>query len=435
MNTRFSVWTVVTAALLAHQLSCAAWVSLRMDGPTPDEQVQLGMHRSQVETTLRKGSVSQFEVEELTEARYEYSDGPAGWSKIRALLYVGADVFTLFLSELIFWPTELYASDRIERVATARYDDASVLQQWTVRRANSAQVLRAESAPANVAAGPPQLESDRSQQTAASYPSLTNVVAVARNDSLHAGETRLSAPASAEGIDFGSYHALVIGNDTYAHLRSLRTATSDARAVAEVLAREYGFDVKLLIDGTRAETISSLYRYRSELNGSDNLLIYYAGHGWQDEDTGRGYWLPVDATRDDPANWISNATITDLLKANPAKHVMLVVDSCFSGTLTRGIKLPRQSNVHLEKLSAKKTRTALTSGGSEPVEDGAGEHSVFAAALLRSLLESQGVLEGQTLFTEIRRPVMLESRQTPEYGDVRFTGHEGGDFLFVRSSD
>ena len=36
------------------------------------------------------------------------------------------------------------------------------------------------------------------------------------------------------------------------------------------------------------------------------------------------------------------------------------------------------------------------------------------------------------MFQAVRRNVMLNAKQTPQYADIRFAGHEGGDFLFVR---
>jgi len=75
----------------------------------------------------------------------------------------------------------------------------------------------------------------------------------------------------------------------------------------------------------------------------------------------------------------------------------------------------------------------LSSGGVEPVLDaGGGRHSVFAKAFLEALEENRDVLDGQGLFARIRRPVVLNSPQTPEYSDIRLAGHDGGDFLFVR---
>ena len=76
----------------------------------------------------------------------------------------------------------------------------------------------------------------------------------------------------------------------------------------------------------------------------------------------------------------------------------------------------------------------MASGGLEPVADegGKGTHSVFASALIEALNENQGVLDATLLFSQIRRPVMVNTDQTPEYSDIRKAGHDGGDFLFVR---
>ncbi len=264
---------------------------------------------------------------------------------------------------------------------------------------------------------------------------------------LHGGRARVYAasdraaprPASAAlafgpSLGFGRYHAIVIGNDAYTSLPRLATAVNDARAVAQLLKQRYGFDVSLLIDATRADILRALNAKRRTLTESDNLLFYYAGHGWLDEDAARGYWLPVDADRADPTNWVSNASITDAVRAVQAKHVMIVADSCYSGSLTRGISVSIKTPDFFSRIASKKARTVMSSGGIEPVLDGgSGGHSVFANALLSALRENSEILDATTLFNQIRRPVMVNSNQTPEYGDIRMAGHDGGDFLFVPS--
>lgn len=173
---------------------------------------------------------------------------------------------------------------------------------------------------------------------------------------------------------------------------------------------------------------------RRRLTQSDSVLIYYTGHGWFDEGTRRGYWLPVDALEDDPSNWVSAADVTDILRAMAARHVMIVADSCYSGSLTRGLKVETRDQAYIKRLSQKRARVVLTSRGLEPVTDaGGGGHSVFARAFLDALGKNQGVLEGVGVFNQLRRPVVLGADQTPEYGDIRFAGHEGGDFLFIRN--
>jgi len=233
--------------------------------------------------------------------------------------------------------------------------------------------------------------------------------------------------------DIGRFHALVIGNDAYEDLDRLRTAVFDANEISSLLEGAYGFEVTTLRNATRAQILSSLAGLRRSLDSSDNLLIYYAGHGWYDEKAERGYWLPVDASLNDPSNWISNADITDTLRAMDAKHVMVVADSCYSGTLTRGVRIETEESQYARRMAGKRARVVLTSGGLEPVVDGGGRgHSVFAAAFLEALQSNDEVLDGTGLFRRIRRPVILNASQTPQYGDIRFAGHEGGDFLFVK---
>ena len=234
-------------------------------------------------------------------------------------------------------------------------------------------------------------------------------------------------------IAFGSYHAVVIGINAYESLPKLKTAISDARAVAETLEADYGYTVHLMENPTRADIIDKFDELRETLAEEDNLLIYYAGHGWLDEQSGRGYWLPVNARSDRRSRWVSNATLTDALQALHAKHVMVVADSCYSGTLTRSIKVPERNKAYIERIAEKRARVVLSSCGLEPVADsGGGKHSVFAAQFLKALKSNEGVLDGTQMFEKVRQTVVLNADQTPEYSDIRLAGHEGGDFLFVR---
>ena len=127
-----------------------------------------------------------------------------------------------------------------------------------------------------------------------------------------------SKPEKYAGIDFGKYHALVIGIDEYKHLPKLQTAVNDAEAVADVLKNDYGFDVNLLRNAKHSVVIDALDDYEAKLGINDNLLIYYAGHGHQDANT--GYWIPVDGadpSEDDDSYWISSERISNSLIVYP----------------------------------------------------------------------------------------------------------------------
>lgn len=107
--------------------------------------------------------------------------------------------------------------------------------------------------------------------------------------------------------------------------------------IAELLSKEYGFDVKLLLDATRDQVLDAFDDYRRTLGEGDNLLVYYAGHGVLDPDSDRDFWLPVDADAERRANWLSNSDVADFARAIRARHVLVVADSCYAGTLTRNI--------------------------------------------------------------------------------------------------
>jgi hypothetical protein len=246
------------------------------------------------------------------------------------------------------------------------------------------------------------------------------------------GDTTV-ANASIPRLDYGDYYALVIGNNDYQDLTNLRSAVNDAKVVSTVLEVDYGFNVKLLENASRKEILRSLKHLRQSVSAKDNVLIYYAGHGYLDKDTDYGYWLPVDSERDDDSNWIPTDRVVSQVKGMKAKHVMVVADSCFSGTITRAIKIEQRTPEWLSEIVKKKARTALTSGGLEPVLDtGSGNHSAFAYAFISLLEENDGVLDASQLFSQLRPKVMVNSTQTPEYGKIHMAGDDGGDFLFVR---
>ena len=232
------------------------------------------------------------------------------------------------------------------------------------------------------------------------------------------------------GLHEGRFFAVVIGNDEYASFPELKTAVADADAVSSLLAARYGFEVTTLINADRYQILTALSALRRKAKASDSILLYYAGHGLLDEAAGRGYWLPVDAERDNFAQWISTNDIAGVFAGSDARHALVVADSCFAGSLLRsadgtGIET-------LQRLASKRSRTVLTSGGLEPVvDDGDGTHSVFASALLSTLAANETVLEASKLFAAVRDRVVRNADQTPQYAPMQTAGHDGGDFLFI----
>ena len=237
----------------------------------------------------------------------------------------------------------------------------------------------------------------------------------------------------------GTYHALIIGNNDYAHIPKLITPHNDAITIDHILRNQYGFNTELLLDATRTQLLRAISRLQTKLNPQDNVLIYYAGHGYFDEDTNSAYWLPVDAEKDDDIHWIRSERLTAKLKKFPSNHVLIVADSCYSGTLTRGIEISeihRNSRIrYLEKMIKIPSRTLLASGGNEPVADGGGQgHSIFAQMFIDGLLNTEeSVFTAEEFYIhQIKENVSGNAEQTPEYHRIKNSGHTGGDFVFSK---
>jgi ankyrin repeat protein len=250
----------------------------------------------------------------------------------------------------------------------------------------------------------------------------------------------IPAPAIAMR-DRGRNYALIIGINRYKNFDSLQTAVNDATGVAEILKSDYGFQTKLILDekATRQTIMKQLNTLKGKLNPEDQLLIYYAGHGYLDKDTEASYWLPVDAERNDPTNWIETKSVSDQLKRTRATQVLVVADSCYAGTISRSIdpdlagRGSRES--YLQKLKSKPSRVLIASGGNEPVDDSGGTgHSIFADVFIRALknpIDRQFTAE-ELVALQIKESVAGRAEQTPEYRVIRNSGHDGGDFVFMQ---
>ncbi|MGJ0486947.1 MAG: caspase family protein [Methylomicrobium sp.] len=250
--------------------------------------------------------------------------------------------------------------------------------------------------------------------------------------------------SSYPSVNFGKFYALIIGNNKYTSMPTLNTSANDAKAVDEVLRSRYGFKTKLLINANRHQIMTAFNDLRQNLTDKDNLLIYYAGHGEIDKSDESAYWLPTDAEPNNSANWLSSFNVTKYLNVIPAKHILVIADSCYSGAMTQGaiVRLPKdmaedKREKWLKFMMNRKARTVMTSGGEEPVLDsGGGNHSVFAKALLNALKSNKGMMVDYELFRIVSGQVkksasMVGFQQSPEYSALQHAGHEGSPFFFV----
>ena len=227
--------------------------------------------------------------------------------------------------------------------------------------------------------------------------------------------------------------AVLVGNNSYAApIPPLETPIADVSQIAAVLQSRFGFETRIVKDAGKAKIIEALNQVAAEARPDDSVLLFYAGHGYLLDDVNMGYWIPVDASVKTAQGWISNSDISKLLAAIPARQLMLVSDSCYSGSLTKEQKVTRGGELKPEEILRRRSVLVLSSGADEPVSDEGKEgHSIFAWNLIKTLQNTGSLAPGAQVWSSVRSGVTKEYPQQPQYGAVVSAGHsEGGDFLF-----
>ncbi|AWH55349.1 polysaccharide deacetylase [Stenotrophomonas sp. ESTM1D_MKCIP4_1] len=238
--------------------------------------------------------------------------------------------------------------------------------------------------------------------------------------------------------------AIVVGIDNYAKWQKLEYASHDAQAVADTLTGQFGFPSSQVIvlkneQATRNNILAAFHdRLADDRTGrNDRVFVFFAGHGATRQlASGRdlGYIIPVDS---DPKEFATDAIamtdIQNIAESMQAKHVMFVMDACYSGLgLTRG---GPSSSSFLRENARRSARQMLTAGGADQqvADAGPNGHSVFTWVLLQALagkgdLNGDGLITGTELAAYVAPAVSAVSQQTPAFGSL--PGSQGGEFVF-----
>lgn len=235
-------------------------------------------------------------------------------------------------------------------------------------------------------------------------------------------------------IETGKYYALIIGNNEYTDnaISTLDEPIKDATKLYNILTSKYSFspqNVTFLKNATYVQMIDAFDKLSNTLTKKDNLLVFYAGHGWWDKKKNLGYWLPSNAKQSSTAFWIRNSTISDYMASIKSKHTLLIADACFSGSIFKTRSAFDNAPIAIKKLQNLPSKTAMTSGNLMEVPD----KSVFLKYLVQRLEENTDkYLPADKLFASFRIAVMNNSPNAPQFGTIQNAGDEGGEFIFVK---
>jgi hypothetical protein len=243
----------------------------------------------------------------------------------------------------------------------------------------------------------------------------------------------VAALAPALTVGAGKYYALIIGINDYGDpmINNLDYCIRDAGLFFNTIINKYTFEpenVKLINNATYGDIVKALDYFAKTVTREDNFLIFYAGHGYWNETSQIGYWLPNDAEKNSTRNWFRNSTLRDYLREINSKHTLLISDACFGGAIFKSRAAFTDASVAINKLYELPSRKAMTSGTLTTVPD----QSSFAKYLVDRLKNNTDkYLPAEQLFSNFRIAVINNSKVVPQFGVVQDVGDEGGDFIFI----
>jgi len=237
-------------------------------------------------------------------------------------------------------------------------------------------------------------------------------------------------------------YALLVGINNYQYASPLGYAINDAKATAQLLIDEFGFDEKnvlLLTDAnaTRARIIDSFLSYASKSDINDRILFFFAGHGHTV--SGRrgevGFLVPYDGDMHSLSTLIRWDELTRNAELIPAKHMFFVMDACYGG-LAIARSLAPGSMRFLKDMLLRYSRQVLTAGkANEIVADAGGPipgHSIFTGHFIEALkgkaASEDGIITANGVMAYVYERVARDqqSHQTPHYGFI----DGDGDLIF-----
>jgi hypothetical protein len=269
-------------------------------------------------------------------------------------------------------------------------------------------------------------------------------------------------PRVASAPPYHRVSVLAIGLNKNPKIGDLKYARRDAEEVAQVFKDIYGFtDVTTLLDeqATRQAVETEIKRIEKGLSAGnvDDVIIFFSGHGatleekvpvnGKDEIISHGFLVPYgeeitqnSQLADFQKNAIGMEWLVNEIVAMPARHRILLIDSCFSGLAfkVQPVTVKPPDDVY-EKVITKPTVQIMTAGlDSERALDVDADdikHGLFTYALLKQLREG-GVRTVEEVFfplrAEVRNKVASLNTGTTMTPQLRYLKQESeGTYVFV----
>ena len=239
------------------------------------------------------------------------------------------------------------------------------------------------------------------------------------------------------------YYALLIGNNDYEYWEKLEAPVNDVVEIGKILENKYGYKVDVVKNANENVIRTKLIELSKKVTSEDNLLIYYSGHGDRNINMSpiRAYWIPTDAAQTFDAKWINTEDVSAMISQIPAKHILIMVDSCYAGSTIKGnsttegdwnISNKNFSEKYITKMLSRRTRQIITSGNVERVVDAyIQNHSLFAYKFLDILKKNENYTTGRMIYGELHKYIVDATSTNPQFSKLKNMGDIDGEFFFI----
>jgi hypothetical protein len=219
--------------------------------------------------------------------------------------------------------------------------------------------------------------------------------------------------------------ALIIGNEDYSSFQTdlssevnVKYAVNDAEVFKQYLEKTIGVPTENIIFEKNLSSIKTkraikkLQLLAKSLEGEANIVVYYAGHGFPDEQSKESYLMPVDVSYSDLEYAVKLTDLYKDLTKYPTKKTVVFLDACFSGgarnqglLTARGVKIRPKKNA----LSGNLIVFSASSSNESSLAFEKQQHGMFSYYLLKKLQESKGDVSFKDLADYLQKKVSVQS--------------------------
>ena len=227
----------------------------------------------------------------------------------------------------------------------------------------------------------------------------------------------------------GRTWVIFIENSSYETFASLDGPIKDVSTIQRALANYQINNIIHKKDMTKAEMerfFNIELRDQIKKNQVKSLLVWYAGHGKFINDV--GYWIPVDAKRDDEFTYFNINSLKAGLQgySDVVVHTLVVSDACESGPgFYSASRSARESpTCDNAQIAGARSAQVFTSAGTELAVD----NSKFTATFANTLMNNKNAcIPIETIVKSVTDAVETGKGQKPKFG--RIQGLEQMDML------